>query len=35
MTNTHRPSEYHRRQVAVSLFQTPGTNTEGKQMQLN
>jgi len=34
-THNHLPDDYYADKSAVPLFQTPVTNTEGKQMQLN
>ncbi len=34
MADMHHPDDYHADKSAASLFQTPGTDSEGKQMQL-
>ncbi len=33
-SDNHLPDSYHANKIAVTLLQTPGSNSEGKQMQL-
>ncbi|MBT8112657.1 MAG: hypothetical protein KJO47_03165 [Gammaproteobacteria bacterium] len=34
IADKHHPDDYHAGKTAAPLFQTPGKNSEGKQMQL-